>query len=341
MEKELNIERNVPLASYTTFGIGGPAEYFTTIKEEDALGEAVRFAKERGLQITVLGGGSNMLVADEGVKGLVIKNEIGGIAYEENDDTVLVTAGAGVSWDALVAETVAKGFWGIENLSGIPGTVGATPIQNVGAYGVEIADVISSVHVFNIDTEQHETLKGDTCAFTYRHSIFKTEEGKCYIVIKVVYELSRTPAPKLGYKDLDARFHGAQPLLTEIRDAIITIRSSKFPDWHETGTAGSFFKNPIVTPRAYDALVQKYPGIPAFFTEAGMVKVPLGWILEHILNLKGVQSGNVGTYRGQALVVVNYGGATAAEIDAFANTVVQKVFDMTDIVVEREVTNIA
>jgi UDP-N-acetylmuramate dehydrogenase len=336
----IDIKTDIPLAPLTTFGIGGGAEYFTVVGNEDELAEAVRFAKEKNLPITILGGGSNVLVADNGVRGLVIKNEIGGIFYEENDVNTIVTAGAGVIWDELVAETVAKDLWGLENLSGIPGTVGATPIQNVGAYGTETADVLVSVRVFDIETETFSELPNGFCAFAYRDSIFKTREGKKYVVTHVAYTLLKKPDRKLAYKDLAARFGDTEPNLEEIRSAVLEIRSAKFPNWREMGTAGSFFKNPIISEESFSLLAEKYPDIPSFPAGQGFVKVPLGWILEHVLKIKGVHDGNVGTYKGQALVIVNYGNATAHEVDVFAKKIESRVNELCNVELEREITDI-
>ena len=332
------VQKNIPLAPLTTFNVGGPAEHFIEVQDEEMLVEAFAFAKREGLAITVLGGGSNVLIADDGIQGLVIKNSIGGITYTEKDSEVEVTAGAGVVWDELVEDVVVRGLWGIENLSAIPGTVGATPVQNVGAYGVEVAELITGVRVYDAHEKTFTTLSPRECAFGYRDSIFKHTQGIRYVVTKVHYTLSKSPVPKLEYKDLQSTFgEGDAPTLMEIRDAVIAIRKKKFPPLAEVGTAGSFFKNPLLSQEDFDALKEKYPALPGFPAERGTVKVPLGWILEHVLCVRGVREGAVGTYKGQALVLVNHGGATSTEVDAFANMIEKKVFDATGIVVEREV----
>lgn len=329
--------KNILLAPLTTFQIGGRAEYFVVVQNKDELKEAVRFAKEKKLAITILGGGSNVLIADEGIHGLVIKNEIGGIEYKEDGENVFVRAGAGVEWDALVAETVSKGYWGLENLSLIPGTVGATPIQNMGAYGVEVADVIVSVGAFDVPTLEQRVFTNAECEFGYRDSKFKHTEGQRFIVTDVTYKLSKSPKPILHYKDLESRFNGEMPSIQAIREAVIEIRSAKFPDTKSIGTAGSFFKNPIITAEAFKILREKYTEIPGFPEGNESVKVPLGWVLDRALGIKGVREGNVGTYEAQALVLVNLGGATAKEVDAFAKKIEEKVFDATQIKIEREV----
>lgn len=337
------IQREVPLAPYTTFKIGGPAEYFVSVSTEKELEEAVAWAKERALSVTIIAGGSNVLIADEGVRGLVIKNDIGGITYEEKNGQVSVTAGAGVVWDDLVTEAATRGLWGFENLSAIPGSVGATPIQNVGAYGVEVADLIARVRVYDKERKLFTELSPEECGFAYRDSIFKHAEGKQYVVTAVTYVLSKDAQPKLQYKDLDKKFgeREAAPTLSEIRGAVIAIRRGKFPDWQTVGTAGSFFKNLILSKDEFNRIAARYPELPGFRTEDDNVKVPLGWILDHVLALKGVTEGAVGTYEHQALVVVNHGGATARDVQTFAQEIAQKVFDATGVYIEWEVTYVS
>lgn len=341
----LTIEKNVSLARYTTFGIGGPAEYFAVCNTTEELTALAGFARERGLTVTILGGGSNVLISDAGVTGLVIKNNIGNIKVVENGGAVIVTAGAGVVWDDLVSYTVAKNYWGLENLSAIPGSVGATPIQNVGAYGVEVGELVETVEVYDINKNIFLNIKHDECQFGYRDSIFKTKVGKNLIVTAVSYKLSLTPNPKLHYKDLALKFGMEQdetslPSLKDIREAVIEIRSSKFPDWRERGTVGSFFKNPIITTLEYDRLVHLYEDLPGFSVGGHKIKVPLGWILDKVCNLRGVKEGNVGTYQNQSLVMINYGNATAKEVESFAKKISDCVLEKTNIVVEWEANKI-
>lgn len=338
MSASLSIRTQVPLAPYTTLGAGGIAEYFIEIATEAQLAEAVRWAKERQLPIRILAGGSNVLVPDEGVQGLVIRPLFDGITYAEDGDRVSVTAGAGVLLDALVAEMVTKGLWGIENLSGIPGTVGATPVQNVGAYGVEIKDLVSHVRVFNITTETFSEMDNNECAFGYRDSFFKSEEGKEFIITHVTFSLIKDPSPKIAYKDLAARFaETEQPSLDAIRAAVLEIRAGKFPDWKVVGTAGSFFKNPIIPKIEADAVLAKYPDIPSFPQDGDMVKLSLGWILDKVCGLKGYREGNVGLYEAQALVLVCEKGTSSHEIETFAQMISDRVFEKISVRIEREV----
>jgi len=334
----IEVTKSVPLASHTTLQVGGPASYYVEVKDETQLLEAVAFAHENQLSITVLGGGSNILVTDGGVEGLVIAIRIDTRTETLNGEEVLLTVGAGAILDEVVQHAVSSGWWGIENLSYIPGLVGATPIQNVGAYGVEAKDVIASVRAYNIETGDFENLTNEMCAFGYRDSLFKKKSGKKYIVTQVVYRLSTRAKPQIAYRDLAVWFGSTAPTILEIRNAVIAIRSKKFPDWQTTGTAGSFFKNPIIPKERFEALKKKYPEMPGYALENNSVKVALGWILDSVLGLKGVQEGNVGTYKGQALVLVNNGEATATEIKNFAEKIVHQVKQKTDIDVEWEVT---
>ncbi|MBI4086496.1 UDP-N-acetylmuramate dehydrogenase [Candidatus Kaiserbacteria bacterium] len=341
---DISIEEQVPLAPYTTFHIGGAAEYFTSVENIEKLRKAVQWAKAKKFPVTVLGGGSNVFVADAGVRGLVIHNHITGREIVKEGDAVLLTIGAGEVFDDIVALAVSRGWWGLENLSCIPGSVGATPIQNIGAYGVEVAERIVFVDAYDKETDTSVRLTGDACLFGYRDSLFKHAEGKRYIVTRVTYRLSKTPAPVLHYRDLaawnEAHKTNELPTLTEIRTAVCAIRSRKFPDWNVLGTAGSFFKNPTISDAHFSALLERFPELPGYKTPEG-VKVALGWILDRVLNVRGYRSGTVGTYEGQALVVVNYGDATSAELETFARDIAQKIFDATEIVVEWEVTKLS
>lgn len=334
-------QKQVSLKDHTTLHVGGPAAHFVTVESEAELCGAVVQAEKACMPFRVIGGGSNILVPDTGLSGLTIKNAIPGIEEKRDDNTVTLTVGAGVVFDEFVAHCVRNEFWGLENLSYIPGTVGATPVQNVGAYGVEIGDYIKEVRVLNTQTHTFETLSNDDCKFSYRDSIFKKPEGKKFIVCSVTLELSIEPKPKLEYRDLADTFgKGAAPAIQEIRDAVIAIRSRKFPDWNIIGTAGSFFKNPIVHRAVYEKLHSEYPELPGFEVSEEEVKIPLGWILDKVCGLRGVSEGSVGTYEGQALVIVNKGGATAAEIVAFAESIARKVFEVTKITIEWEVTRL-
>lgn len=335
-----HITQNIPLAPYTTLGVGGCAEYFCEVTTEKELRDALAWAHAHTLPITVLGGGSNVLVSDEGVKGLVLRVCFIGVTYAADaDDTIVVTAGAGVSFDEFIAELVEKKIWGLENLSLIPGTVGAVPIQNVGAYGVEVAELIKEVVVYDSDAQVVKTITHAECLFGYRDSLFKKPEGKKYIVLYVTFILSYRANPKLSYKDIQEYFKGeAVRDIARIREAVCAIRTQKFPDYTVVGTAGSFFKNPIITTSAYEEACVLYPGLPGFPFGEGMVKVSLGWILDKVCNLKGYREGEIGLYEKQALVLVCTKGIAAKEIILFSEKIIEIVFQKIHIVVEREVT---
>lgn len=334
----IEIEENILLAEHTTLKVGGPADYFVRVSTEEELIEAVSWSKKNGQAIKVLGGGSNVLVADTGFAGLVIKNEIKGIEIKETGDEVVLRVGAGEGLDELVEKTVAQGWWGIENLSHIPSTVGAMPIQNVGAYGVEAKDVVESVEVYDAAESSLRELSAADCQLGYRDSIFKHKEGKDLIVTHVTLKLSIQPKPNLAYRDLAKRFAAGTTDQAAIRAAVIEIRSQKFPNWKEVGTAGSFFKNPVVKKEVSLRLQEQYPDLPTYSTESGEVKLALGYILDKICGLKGYSAGKVGIYEGQALVLVNLGEATASEIIDFAELVRTKVKEKTGVEIEWEVT---
>ena len=332
------IQQHVSLKKYTTLGVGGEAKYFVKVSTNVELEEAVAFADSKNLPIAILGSGSNVLVRDNGFSGLVILLESKGISFKIVSDTVEVTLQAGELLDDAVAYCVARSWWGIENLSHIPGTIGATPIQNVGAYGVEIKDVIETVKVFNTQTHTYEVFRNEMCNFKYRDSFFKTQDGKKYIVTEVTLHLSLIANPKVAYRDLLQLFADTTPTVQEIRKAIISIRSKKFPNWKEVGTAGSFFKNPTVSIEKYNELIMVFPELPGFKGEDDTMKISLGWILDKVLFLKGFRNGNVATYTEQALVLIADPSATAQEVITFANDLVAEIKNKIDVAVEWEVT---
>ncbi|HEU0081129.1 MAG TPA: UDP-N-acetylmuramate dehydrogenase [Candidatus Paceibacterota bacterium] len=339
------ILENVPLAPYTTFKVGGAARFFCVAASEGELREALEYARERQIQTFILGGGSNVLVSDEGFQGLVIKLETKGVSYEIGlDSGVLVTASAGEAWDGLVAETVERGYWGLENLSAIPGTVGAAAAGNIGAYGVEVKDVIESVAAIHRDTLETRAFSSAECRFAYRDSFFKSKEGSRYIILSVAFRLSSVPRPNLSYKDLAERFAGQTSFSAshqaDIRKAVIDIRAAKFPDYlpeSPIGTAGSFWKNPVIDAARFRELKARYPDLPSFPVQEGKVKVPLAYILDKVCGLKGYARGHVGLFKNQPLVLVAEKGATAAEIDVFAENIASLILEKTEIEIAREV----
>lgn len=253
---------------------------------------------------------------------------------------VLLTCGSGESLDAVVAESVEKGYWGLENLSAIPGTVGATPVQNVGAYGVEVSDLIVAVKALHRENGEEKIFTASECLFGYRDSFFKSSGGADWIVTEVTFSLSRTPKPLLEYGAL-IELKAVQAVTPHmVRTAVMKIRAGKFPDWRTVGTAGSFFKNPVITADAYNALLMQFPALPGFPTNDAMVKVPLGFILDKICDLRGYCENGVCLYKEQALVLVTVGKVDAKTIDAFAKKITAIVKEKTDISIEREVRSV-
>lgn len=336
----VEIQKNIPLKTYTSLGVGGNAQFFATVTSEEELREAVVWAKENGVPALILGGGSNVLISDEGVKGLVIRVALLGKRCAIENNVVQLSAQAGEQLDEVVAYSVEQGWWGIENLSGIPGTVGAVPVQNVGAYGVEVKDVIESVRVFNIETEAFETLSNAQCAFAYRDSIFKAAKIKKYIITEVTFVLFVNANPQITYRDLKNYFNDVIPTIAQIREAVVSIRSRKFPNWREIGTAGSFFKNPTISSAQYAELLTTYPELPGFPVSETEIKISLGWILDKALHLKGYSLGPVATYENQALVLVVKKEATALEVESFANSIIEKIKNEIGIDVEWEVSKL-
>jgi len=324
------------LATHTTLHVGGVADYFAEVTTAEELQQALCFATQNTVPVFVLGGGSNVLFPDAGYRGLVIKNAIHTRVVVDHQDTVLVTAGAGENWDAFVADMCAAGYWGIENLSAIPGTVGATPIQNVGAYGVEVSQVIDHVTAINAVTREEKIFTPAECQFDYRDSYFKSGEGKRWIVIAVTFVLSKKPNPNFQYADLHSLQSIKNISVADVRQAVVKIRSQKFPDWSTVGTAGSFFKNPIVTRADYLRLKELYPELPAHQTSTGDWKLSLGWILDKVCDLKGFCIDEVCLYEKQALVLTST-GTSAESILHFVTLIIKKVFEKTQIKIEPEV----
>lgn len=343
------MEEHVELKNFTTFKIGGQARYFFRVKSVEHAREAVLFARENKLPFFVLGGGSNLLVSDKGFSGVVIKNEILGLSFKEGGEDVLVTAGAGENWDSFVSECVKRGLYGLENLSGIPGTVGAAPVQNIGAYGVEAKDSVVSVEALDTNTGAVRNFSNTDCRFVYRDSFFKTAEGKNYIIMSVTFRLKKNGDLNVGYKDLKNYFAKSNipPTLRTVRQAVLEVRRGKFPDLLATGTAGSFFKNPIISQAEFDELKKRFPDLPGFpvsgshhshvFADSHRVKVPLAWILDNILHLKGFMNGPVGLHEAQPLVIIHQGGGMAEDVERLARDVASKIKVATGIDVVWEV----
>ncbi len=335
----MKIQENISLKDLTTFRIGGIARFFCIVKNEDELIEAIGFSKKNKIPYFILGGGSNILVSDVGFRGIVIKMEIMGINCEEAGDKMRITVGAGENWDDFVEQMVKKGLYGVENLSLIPGTAGAAPVQNIGAYGSEVKDTIESVYVLDIEKDEYKTFSNSDCRFDYRYSTFK-DDPRRYVILSVNFILQKNGKLNYEYKDLKEHFafkNIKEPTLKQVRDAVIEIRTRKLPSVKEYGTAGSFFKNVIVNSAQAQRLLTKYPDMIVHAVNDKKVKIPLAWILDHVCGFRGVRIGNVGIYKNQALVLINYGDATATEITNLAQKMVDKVYEQTGIEIFPEV----
>lgn len=316
----MEIREHVPLAEHTTFKIGGPARFFAEVETEEDIRDALQVAEKEKLPVFILGAGSNVLISDQGFPGVVIHMMNTDVRYVEEDKDVLVIADAGKDWDELVSGVVARGLWGFENLSGIPSSVGATAVQNIGAYGVEVETLIEWVEVFDRSTQSTKKLLHDECLFGYRDSIFKHKNGASLIVIRVAYRLMKNGTPNLTYKDLRTYHETEHALgtLLDVREAVRAIRAKKFPLRSDAGTAGSFFQNPIVTQEVATRFLSRFPDAPSYPQKDRNIKLSAGWIIDHVLHLKGFREGDVGTWDAQALVMVNYGNATANDVARFA-----------------------
>lgn len=333
----MNIQENIPLKPLNTFKVGGKARFFVEVKDRDDFLEVANFLDGKSLPFFILGGGSNVLISDMDYPGLVLKISTSGIEWREMGDKIEVSAEAGVDWDFLVSETVKRNLYGLENLSGIPGTVGGAPIQNIGAYGREIKDTLAWVEIFDLKEKKFKILNFNDLNFSYRNSIFKKPEAKDWVVTKAAFYLAKKGEIHIAYKDLKNYFgDNTNPSLAEVREAVLKIRSKKFPDLKVYGTAGSFFQNPIVSLEKLNELKDKFGEVPNF--PAGeKFKVPAAWILDNVFKLKGQNFDQVSFFINQPLVVVNLGGASASEIKNVTDTISARVEEELGIVLEREV----
>jgi UDP-N-acetylmuramate dehydrogenase len=342
----MTVLENVPLAPLTTLKVGGPARYFTEPKSATEVADAVNFAHSRDLPLFVLGGGSNLVISDAGWPGLVLKLAISGIDHREENGIAQFEVGAGEQWDKFVARAVARNCAGVECLSGIPGSVGGTPVQNVGAYGQEVSETIQSVLVFDLKDGQVRELCAEACGFQYRTSIFNTSERGRFIILRVTYGLTPGGKPRIEYADLKKHFAGFQnaPSLAGTREAVRRIRATKAmlltPGDEDCRSAGSFFKNPVLAPDQYTELTRraKIKGlqVPSYPALDAQRKVSAAWLVEHSGFSKGYNTGRAGISRKHALAIVNRGDATAADILGLKEHIQQRVEELWDIHLEPE-----
>jgi UDP-N-acetylmuramate dehydrogenase len=333
------IQQNIPLRQYNTLGIDAIAKLFATFISGDELKELIENNPISGKAPLILGGGSNMLFKDH-VNGLVLKNEIPGLTVVKEDaDHVYVKAGAGENWHSFVQFCLTQNWAGVENLSLIPGCVGASPMQNIGAYGVEIKEVFEELEAFHVHDREVHKFNAHDCGFGYRESVFKGKYRNQYVILNVTYRLNKTPKFNTSYGAIEQELErmGVQELsIQAVSQAVINIRSSKLPDPAKIGNAGSFFKNPSVAADVYAQLKDTYPHMVGYPNADGTVKLAAGWLIEQS-GWKGFRRGDAGVHEKQALVLVNYGHATGQEIYDLSEDVMKSVHTKFGVVLEREV----
>ncbi|MDM1094445.1 UDP-N-acetylmuramate dehydrogenase [Myroides odoratimimus] len=334
----MNIHENVSLKPYNTFGLDVMAKYFIEIKQINDLKEIVKANKSD--KLFILGGGSNMLLTQD-INKIVIKLDLKGInIINEDNDYVYVEAEAGENWHEFVLWCIEHNYGGVENLSLIPGNVGTTPIQNIGAYGVEIKDVLHSCKALNMETLEIRDFTNAECEFDYRESVFKNALKNQYIILSATYKLTKQNHNlKVEYGAIKSQLDAdniTAPSIRDISNAVISIRQSKLPDPKEIGNSGSFFKNPIVDRDTFERLHRVYPSMPHYVINEQEVKIPAGWLIE-TSGFKGYRLGDAGVHEKQALVLVNYGKAEGEQIKKLAETVQREVFNLFGISIHAEV----
>jgi len=337
------IQENISLKKYNTFGIDATARYFSTFTNTDELNELIGFNEPSTInhQLTtmILGGGSNILLT-KNFDGLVLKNEILGIEkLKEDEEHVYVKAGAGVNWHQLVVHCINNNWAGMENLSLIPGNTGASPMQNIGAYGVEIKDIFYGLEAFHLEEKKIVVFNLQDCEFGYRESVFKRKFKNQFVIISVTYRLNKNPVFNTSYGAIEQELEamGVKELsIQAISQAVINIRSSKLPDPVVIGNAGSFFKNPEIGINDFTILKENFPTMVGYNLPNGNVKLAAGWLIEQC-GWKGYRNHDAGCHSKQALVLVNYGNANGAEIYALSSSIISSVQEKFGVVLEREV----
>lgn len=331
------IQENIDLKPYNTFGISAKTKKFARFSSLLEL-KAI-LAEKHDEELLVLGGGSNILLTQD-FQGLVLRNELRGIELiSENDEFVIIKCAAGEAWHEFVLYCVENNYGGVENLSLIPGSVGASPMQNIGAYGVEIKDVFEKLEAFHLESGEIHTFNKEMCQFGYRESVFKKEKKGQYIITQVYFKLTKNPRINSSYGAIESVLTAKgikNPSIKEISDAVIDIRSSKLPDPKIIGNAGSFFKNPVVELTVLENIKSTYSTLPSYPIDAHSVKIPAGWLIENA-GWKGKTFENYGVHKNQALVLVNYGGASGQEIWDLSASIKEDIFKKFGIELEREV----
>lgn len=337
----LNLRERVELAPLTTLGIGGPARWYAAVSSREELVEAIELAEREELPLLILGGGSNMLISDSGFDGLVVHIDLRGVTFEDQDGGTLVTAAAGEDWDDLVKETVRRNLAGFECLSGIPGRVGATPIQNVGAYGQEVAETIVELEALDRRTREIVRIANTDCEFSYRDSRFKSREPDRFVILGVTYRLQSNGAPALRYPDLQRHLEEegiTSPTLEDVRQMVLQIRASKGmvvdPEDPDSRSAGSFFTNPIIPESDLEAfllrvrradVLEEGEKVPHYPAGPGRIKLSAAWLIQHAGFYRGFDHGNVRLSHKHTLAIVNRGGGTATEVIELVESIQQRV----------------
>jgi UDP-N-acetylmuramate dehydrogenase len=335
----MNLFKNYPLQDITTFHAKVFAKYYTVFSSPEFLKQILSSPEVKAMPFIILGGGSNVLFTGD-FNGAIIRNAIEGIeVVREDAEHIYVKASSGEKWHDVVLYCVNRNYGGIENLSLIPGTVGAGPIQNIGAYGVELKDVLYEVEAMNIHNLEIRKFSNLECKFGYRDSIFKEAEKGNYIILSVILKLNKNPKVNVSYGSLSKELEGTgitQPTIKDVSNAVIRIRSSKLPDPDKIGNAGSFFKNPVITNTQFEKLKEMHPAIVSFPATDGYIKLAAGWLIEQC-GWKGKRIGDAGVHKDQALVLVNYADATGKEIYELSTHIINSVKEKFGVELEREV----
>lgn len=333
------IKKDFSLKGLNTFGVEAKSKFFSSFSTYNELKELLKFKKEKKLPLLVLGAGSNILFTSD-FEGITLKNELKGKRLiSEDQNFYYVQSYAGENWHSFVEFCIENNYAGIENLSLIPGTVGAAPIQNIGAYGVELKDVFYSLEAINSETLEIENFYLNDCKFGYRNSVFKNEKKNKYIILSLTLKLNKVAKINTSYGQIEDELNKMKikkPTIKDISKAIINIRKNKLPDPEKIGNAGSFFKNPIIDEKLFNKILKKYPKIPFFKIGKNKIKIPAAWLIEEC-GWKGKQVNNCGVYKKHALVIVNYGGATGKEILNLSENIKKDVMIKFGIKLEREV----
>ncbi|HLV82723.1 MAG TPA: UDP-N-acetylmuramate dehydrogenase [Devosia sp.] len=326
------LSQDYDLTAHNTFGLAAHSQFARTIVDEAEIPSLFALAEQQGLPVRMLGEGSNVILSErfDGITALMATRGRELIVGDNGD--LILEAQAGENWHALVAHTVGEGLWGLENLAGIPGTVGAAPVQNIGAYGVELSDRFVSLRAYDRIAGAFVELDGPACRFAYRHSLFKEHRGR-YVVASVRLRLSRSAKPELSYRELSALAAPDRPSV--VMDRVLQLRAAKIPDWRGLGNAGSFFHNPVVPAAIGAAFMAAHPSAPAYAQADGAIKLSAGWLIEQA-GLKGYRDGPVGVSAQHALVLVNHGGASCTDVLGLAEHVVTTVHDRFGIRLQRE-----